>query len=86
MAGTYQGRFEIPNNPGQTPASRWRASATSSTGFNARPSADLDQRQREVNRYVVASLQQTRGKLDYQVALFHQYSSLHYLPDPLAAI
>ena len=52
------------------------------TGFNARPSSGLDQRQREENHYLIGSLQQTRGALDYQASLFYQYSTLHYLPDP----
>ena len=82
MAGTYEGRFQIPNNPGQAPAFSLAGISDVETGFNARPSAELDQRQREQNHYVVGSLQQTRGALDYQAALFYQYSTLHYLPDP----
>lgn len=81
MAGTYQGRFQIPNNPDQVPAFSLTGVSDVDTGFNARPSAELDQRQREVNHYVVASLQQSRGEVDYQASLFYQYSSLHYLPD-----
>jgi outer membrane receptor protein involved in Fe transport len=81
MVGTYQGRFEIPNNPDQAPAFSLTGVSNVDTGFNARPSSDLDQRQREVNHYTVLSLQQSRGLLDYQASLFYQYSSLHYLPD-----
>jgi len=81
MAGTYQGNFQIPNNPDQAPSFSLTGVADVDTGFNARPSSELDQRQREVNHYVVASLQQSRGPLDYQASLFYQYSSLHYLPD-----
>ena len=81
MVGTYQGRFQIPNNPDQTPAFSLTGVSDVNTGFNARPSSDLDQRQREVNHYAVLSLQQSRGSFDYQASLFYQYSSLHYLPD-----
>jgi outer membrane receptor protein involved in Fe transport len=81
MVGTYQGRFQIPNNPDQTPAFSLTGVSDVNTGFNARPSSDLDQRQREVNHYAVLSLQQSRGAFDYQASLFYQYSSLHYLPD-----
>ena len=81
MAGTYDGRFQIPNNPGQVPAFSLSGVSDVDTGFNARPSSDLDQHQNEDNHYLVASLQQTRGALDYQAALFYQYSSLHYFPD-----
>jgi outer membrane receptor protein involved in Fe transport len=35
-----------------------------------------------VNRFFVASLQRRAGNLDYQVSVFHQYSNLHYTPDP----
>lgn len=81
MLGTYMGKFQIPNNPGQTPSFSLAGVSDVETGFNARPSSDLDQRQREVNHYVVASFQQTRGPFDYQASFFYQYSSLHYLPD-----
>src|SRR6202022_103386 len=81
MVGTYQGRFEIPNNPDQAPAFSLTGVSNPGTGFNARPSSELDQRQREVNHYTVLSLQQSRGLFDYQASLFYQYSSLHYLPD-----
>ena len=81
MAGTYQGRFQIPNNPDQTPAFSLAGVSNVDTGFNARPSSDLDQRQREVNHYTVLSLQQSLRAFDYQASLFYQYSSLHYLPD-----
>src|SRR5579862_5734065 len=61
MAGTYQGRFQIPDNPDQAPAFSLTGVSDVNTGFNARPSADLDQRQREVNHYAILSLQQSRG-------------------------
>ena len=82
IAGTYQGRFQIPNNPDQTAAFSLAGVSNVDTGFNAIPSANLDQNQREQNQYVVASLQQKRGALDYQASLFYQYSKLHYMPDP----
>jgi outer membrane receptor protein involved in Fe transport len=82
MVGTYQGRFQIPNNPDQTPAFSLTGISDVNSGFNARPSSDLDQRQREANHYAVMSVQQSRGAFDYQASLFYQYSTLHYLPDP----
>jgi outer membrane receptor protein involved in Fe transport len=75
MFGTYNGRFQIPNNPDQAPS-------YTLTGAAPLASADLDQRQREVNRFVVLSLQKSLGDLNYQVSAFHQYSELHYTPDP----
>ncbi|WP_432378804.1 TonB-dependent receptor plug domain-containing protein [Duganella sp. P38] len=50
MFGTYNGRFQIPNNPDQQPA-------FAVTGATAPDSAQLDERQREVNRFLVLSLQ-----------------------------
>jgi outer membrane receptor protein involved in Fe transport len=81
IVGTYQGKFQIPNNPGQVPGFSLTGVSDVDTGFNTRPSSDLDQRQREVNHYAVVSLQQSRGAFDYQASLYYQYSSLHYLPD-----
>src|SRR6202008_3364733 len=82
LAGSYVGHFEIPNNPDQAPAFALAGVSDPATGFNAIPSAALDERQREINHYVVASLEHSRNKLDYQAALFYQYSSLQYTPDP----
>jgi outer membrane receptor for ferrienterochelin and colicin len=74
MFGTYNGRFQIPNNPDQQPAY---------TVANTPDSAQLDQRQRELNRFLVLSLQKSVGDLNYQLSGFHQYSELHYTPDPV---
>jgi outer membrane receptor protein involved in Fe transport len=81
IVGTYQGKFQIPNNPDQAPGFSLTGVSDADTGFTTRPSSDLDQRQREVNHYAVVSLQQSRGAFDYQASLYYQYSSLHYLPD-----
>jgi outer membrane receptor protein involved in Fe transport len=82
IASSYQGKFQIPNNPDQTAAFSLAGVSNIDTGFNSIPSANLDQNQREQNQYVVASLQQKRGALDYQGSVFYQYSKLHYVPDP----
>ena len=74
MFGTYNGRFQIPNNPNQEP---------SYSIANTPDSAQLDQRQREQNRFLVLSLQKSVGDLNYQLSGFHQYSELHYTPDPV---
>ena len=82
VLSTYQGRFQIPNNPDQDAAFSLAGVSNIDTGINAIPSANLDQNQREQNSYVVASLQQKRGAFDYQASIFYQYSKLHYVPDP----
>ncbi len=76
MFGTYNGRFQIPNNPDQQPS-------YAITGVTPPDSAQLDERQRELNRFLVLSLQKSLGDLNYQVSAFHQYSELHYTPDPV---
>jgi outer membrane receptor protein involved in Fe transport len=80
---TYNGRFQIPDNPGQAPAFSLAGVSDAAAGTSTRASADLDERQREVNRFVVLSYQKTMGDLNYQVSAFHQYSELHYTPDPV---
>lgn len=83
MFGTYNGRFQIPNNPGQAVGYSLSGASDAVAGSSLLASADLDQRQREVNRFLVLSLQKTLGEFNYQLSAFHQYSELHYLPDAL---
>lgn len=75
MFGTYNGRFQIPNNPDQQPAFAVTGAVPDSS--------QLDERQREVNRFLVLSLQKSIGDLNYQLSGFHQYSELHYTPDAI---
>jgi outer membrane receptor for ferrienterochelin and colicin len=37
-----------------------------------------------VNRFLVLSYQKSLGDLNFQASYFHQYSDLHYTPDPIA--
>lgn len=81
MFGTYDGRFQIPNNPGQAPAFSLAGFSDLGAGFNARPSASLDENQTERNRFVALSYQKTLGALDFQVSVLRQNSSVHFMPD-----
>ena len=80
MFGSYDGKFQIPNNPGQPtyvsqngPLGNLPATYDSTT---------LNDQQREVNRFAVSTLQSSlNDRTDYQVSLFTRYSSVHYLPD-----
>lgn len=74
LFGTYHGRFQIPNNPGQTPA-------FALTGSSIPASAQLDENQNEASHFGVLSLQKSLGAVNYQASVFHQYSELHYVPD-----
>jgi outer membrane receptor protein involved in Fe transport len=78
--GTYDGKFQIPNNPDQTPDANY-LSAAGNPSIN---SANLDDRQREINRYGILALQSSIGSdFDYQLSLFTRYTSVHYTPDPI---
>jgi outer membrane receptor protein involved in Fe transport len=83
MFGTYNGRFQIPNNPGQSPGFSLTGQSNVTAGTSTLASSDLNETQREANHFAVLSLQKSLGKLDYQISAFHQYSELHYYPDPV---
>ena len=82
LFGTYNGKFQIPVNPNQQPAFSLTGFSNADTGFSTLPSSQLNQNQTEVNRFFVGTLQRSIGAFDYQVSAFHQYSNLHYKPDP----
>ncbi|GGP21083.1 TonB-dependent receptor [Silvimonas iriomotensis] len=81
LFGTYNGRYEIPANPDQAPAYALAGVSDPATGLNNYPSSQVDERQREVNRFVAVSFQQNLDTVDYQLSVFHQYSDLHFYPD-----
>lgn len=81
MFGNYNGRFQIPNNPDQTPAYSLTGMSDASTGSSSLASSQLNENQREANRFVVLSLQKNLGDVNFQVSGFHQYSELHFTPD-----
>ncbi|MGH8371711.1 MAG: TonB-dependent receptor, partial [Gammaproteobacteria bacterium] len=74
IAGHSLGNFEIPNNPGQSPAFQLQ-------GVSSYPSSNVNESQRELNDYGIVSLQGINGDLNYQVSLFNRYSSVAFNPD-----
>lgn len=76
MIGHSLGNFQIPNNPGLTPAFQYM----NQTDFD---SASLNETQRELNDYGIVYLQGIDDKLNYQVSLFNRYSSTDYHPDQI---
>lgn len=81
MFGSYDGKFQIPNTPGQTPDAGGLG-ILPQLGLTGYDSATVNDQQREVNRFAVTSLQSSTGEgFDYQLSLFTRYSSLHYMPD-----
>ena len=81
IASTYTGRFQIPNNPGQTPDPNGLG-ILNRLGLTGYSSSTLKDQQLETNSFAITALQGSlTDKLDYQIALFTRYSSFHYTPD-----
>ncbi len=76
LFGTADNRFQIPNNPGQQPAFVYGDIA-------AFDSSRLDERQREVTRLGIFSLQGHAVNTDYQVSIGQRYTSVDFQPDPI---
>ncbi|HEV7491261.1 MAG TPA: TonB-dependent receptor [Rhodanobacteraceae bacterium] len=76
MFGATNNRFEIPNNPGQTPL----YSLEGVTSFDSR---NLNARQQEQTRFATLSLQGILGATNYQVSMGQRYTSVDYQPDPI---
>ena len=76
ISGVSNGSYQIPNNPGQTPA----FTAFGVSSFN---SALLNERQSEFNQFNVLAYQKSGDGIDYQLSYFNRYSQLHFLPDPI---
>jgi outer membrane receptor protein involved in Fe transport len=76
ITGGANARFQIPNNPNQTP----QFTVNGTTAFD---SSLLDERQWEQTYFGIASLQKHYGNLDFQLSGFTQYSALNFQPDPL---
>jgi outer membrane receptor protein involved in Fe transport len=75
MAGVSDGRFQIPDVPGQTAS--YTLAGTTSVDSSA-----LDARQRERNAFEVLSYQGHIGDAaDYQLSYFHRATDVHYTPD-----
>jgi hypothetical protein len=75
ITGASLGKFQVPNNPGQTPG---LASAFGVTNFD---SSRLDENQQERTYFNVLSVQKSVNDVDFQLSYFNRYSSLHFVPD-----
>ncbi|WP_349811619.1 TonB-dependent receptor [Xanthomonas dyei] len=74
LVGYANNRFQIPNNPGQTPAFDYLGT----TDFD---SSRLDENQREATRFGTLALQGTLGDTSYQLSAGQRYSSVAFSPD-----
>src|SRR5207244_4686858 len=78
-SGASVNQFQIPNNPGQAPT----YTAYGLTNFD---SAKLNENQTERNYFTVLALQKSVGDFDAQLSYFTRYSSVHFMPDWVAAL
>ncbi len=76
ITGASVGKFQIPDNPGQTP----NFAAFGISNFN---SAALNENQIERNDFAVTALQRSINGADVQLSYFTRYSSVHFVPDPI---
>ena len=80
VLGTSNQHFQIPDRPGQSTL------GYTVNGISDIPSERLNDQQREVTHYAIASLLSAKGPVTAQVSLFGRYSSLDYSPDPVGDI
>ncbi len=75
ILGGFDGSFQVPNNPGQTPL------GFAVNGVSTFNSAQLNELQNEVTVFGVVSLQKHVDQGDLQVSLFNRTSTLSFAPD-----
>ncbi len=75
ILGGFDGSFQIPNNPGQTPL------GFAVRGVSTFNSATLNETQNEVTAFALLSLQKHVDQGDLQVSLFNRTSTLRFSPD-----
>jgi outer membrane receptor protein involved in Fe transport len=76
MSGVSNGAYQIPNNPGQTPA-------FTAFGISNFDSSQLNEQQTEFNQFNVLAYQHSGDGIDYQISYFNRTSLLHFTPDPI---
>jgi outer membrane receptor protein involved in Fe transport len=74
ISGVSNGTYQIPNNPGQTPA-------FTAFGVSNFDSSQLSERQHEFNQFNVLAYQKSAEGFDYQLSYFNRTSILHFAPD-----
>src|SRR5260370_35812256 len=77
LTSGYQGDFEIPNNPGQTP----QFTDMGRSKFN---SAALDETRVEQDAYAILAYQKKIDDFNMQASIFTLYSSVLVRPDDVA--
>ena len=80
IVGGFDGRFQIPNVPGQP------TMGFAVRGQTAFDSARLNRNQREASEFAILSLQKQGERADLQISAFTRSSSLAYSPDWLGEL
>jgi hypothetical protein len=75
ILGSFDGQFEIPNNPGQ------QTLGFTVNGVSSFNSSQLNETQWERNEFAILSLQKHVGDVDFQISAYTRYSWLRYSPD-----
>jgi TonB dependent receptor len=76
LGGAFDGRFQIPNNPGQIPSLGLNVLGITSFSSNG-----LNEVQHESNQFGVLSLQKHIDDIDMQISAFVRNSVLSFSPD-----
>jgi hypothetical protein len=76
LGGAFDGRFQIPNNPGQIPSLGLNVLGITSFSSNV-----LNEVQHESNQFGVLSLQKHIDDIDMQISAFVRNSVLSFSPD-----
>ena len=89
ILSAYDADFQIPNNPGQTPAfalagvplAPGSITADQPLGVSQYSSTHLDENQNEQNDFAVLAYQKSAGNLNFQQSIFIRNSSILFTPD-----
>jgi outer membrane receptor protein involved in Fe transport len=76
IGGAFNGRFQIPNNPGQSPSLGLNVLGTTSFNSNL-----LNEVQHEATQFGLLSLQKHIGDINLQISAFVRNSVLSFSPD-----
>ena len=89
ILGVSNDMFQIPDSSGLQPSGIAGVNGLGPNGVlqagnqTTFPSADLDDRQREVTQYGIVSYLRNQGAFDVQVSAFGRFSSLYFTPSPV---
>ena len=83
ILGTSHDHFQISNTAGLTPGLGLTDVNDPLDGGTYYPSADENERQREITHYAILSYLRSQGQFDFQTSVFGRYSGLNFAPDQI---